>query len=108
MARDYYRSGYNDEARAAGTPDYALSDHAQIVGYQDEQGRWRAVTDSDWRFPRDEDLAVSEKYLIAINNRAPGSPPNMPNMVHWIGPVDGISLDDIYDYYVAGYEELAG
>jgi hypothetical protein len=104
MARDWFDA----DADLSRTPDYARSDHAQIVGYSSAtDGHWRAISDNDWAPPTEEDLAFGDKYLIAIDTSAPGTPENMPNMVQWIGPIDGISLDDVYDYYVAGYESLA-
>lgn len=87
------------------TPDYARSDFAAIVGYLDPEGVWHYVDDEDWRPPAEEDLEVGDRYLIELDNEGLA---NVPGMVQWIGPIDGISLDDIYDYYAAMYEELAG
>lgn len=89
-----------------GIPEYGLSDRAEIIGYEGADERWHYVDDKDWAPPVEDDFAVSTRWLISLDSDS--FPPNAPEIVSWVGPIDGVSLDDILDYYAGLYEELSG
>src|SRR6266550_2105275 len=85
------------------TPDYARSEHCEIAGYLDADGRWRWIEDDDWQPPGEDDLAFGDRYIIRMH--PDDNTPDMPDFVQWVGPIDGVSLDDIYDYYAFQYQD---
>jgi hypothetical protein len=94
---------------SSGTPDYGLSDHAEIVGYFGSDEKWHEKSDADWSPPDFDDMEYSEQYVIQLHKEGWDTPENMPDFVTWNGLMDEfVDLDDIADYYASHYEELAG